>query len=290
MSKHSHDDKHGKQKHDKQKIKAKATVGMEEVVTFLEDVLHNIRKGKLVFHQGDKNLSITTGDRVQLEVEVEHEHDEKEFSIELKWRDNLKDKGNLDIRLGSSKHEQPSHQEQSSHSLKPSTHTGEGQRHMRRDKQDPPECPESSLNHTPEVFEQAGCLPPFQRVENPQEVIFGQDRGLRRKEEAQGHSSESSHEQASATHQGSDAKAEIDESDRTKDLPTMQYNVNATPAVMAEMGDKLPPHDDAPDPITGSFGETKSEDDEASSHENPARLAHVGDVAKIREDLIRDES
>lgn len=85
----------------KQKVKAKGTVEMEEVISYLEELLNSMKSGRVTLERGGDQIALTTGSAAELEIEAEQEEGKQELSFELKWKEGLESGRKFDLKISS---------------------------------------------------------------------------------------------------------------------------------------------------------------------------------------------
>lgn len=69
----------------KQKLQIKMSVGYDEAVAYMEDLLKSLKQGKVVLQKGEEFVSMTPSDQVFIEVGAKAKKDRKKFSFEISW-------------------------------------------------------------------------------------------------------------------------------------------------------------------------------------------------------------
>ncbi len=159
----------------KEKMKIKGAVTMEQVTQYFEEILHNIKSGKLSFDHGGKHMEIATENVAEIELELEKKDGKHELSLELEWKDGLKAGKAFDLQIGPSAVNRSSSALGSDASGQACPSCG-----VQHDADSaccvaPPGNVEYEPHHRPEVITQAGCgvLPPHHHVDDAREVIMG---------------------------------------------------------------------------------------------------------------------
>ena len=68
---------------EKSKITMKQTMGRQEAINLLADLVKSLEAGKIVVEQGKKFLSLTPGEKIHVEVEAKQKKDKGELTIHL---------------------------------------------------------------------------------------------------------------------------------------------------------------------------------------------------------------
>jgi amphi-Trp domain-containing protein len=85
----------------KQKVKAKGTVGMDEVIGYLEDILNGMKSGRLSMDRGGEQIVLTPRSDAEVEIEAERKEGKQELSFEFKWKDRIESGRKLDLKISS---------------------------------------------------------------------------------------------------------------------------------------------------------------------------------------------
>jgi amphi-Trp domain-containing protein len=85
----------------KQKVKAKGTVAMEEVISFLEEILNGMRNGQVFFDHEGGRIRLTPGGFAEVEIEAEQKDGKQALSFDVKWKERIESDRKLDLKISS---------------------------------------------------------------------------------------------------------------------------------------------------------------------------------------------
>jgi amphi-Trp domain-containing protein len=85
----------------KQKVKAKGTAEMADVISCLEDILDSMKSGKVFLEHGGDQILLTPGGLAEVEIEAEQKDGKQELSLEFKWKERLDSSPKLDLKISS---------------------------------------------------------------------------------------------------------------------------------------------------------------------------------------------
>ncbi len=71
----------------KNKVKAKGSVELQEAIGYLENILQGMKDGRVVVNRGDQSVTFQPADAMDMEIEAKHKDGEQELSLELKRRE-----------------------------------------------------------------------------------------------------------------------------------------------------------------------------------------------------------
>ncbi|WP_320006156.1 amphi-Trp domain-containing protein [Maridesulfovibrio sp.] len=70
----------------KAKVSLKKKVGHEEAVTILEDLLKGFKTGNMILQNGEESITLSTSDKISLEIKAKTKKLKNKLSIELSWK------------------------------------------------------------------------------------------------------------------------------------------------------------------------------------------------------------
>jgi len=68
------------------KLRFESPVGRDEVAAYFEAIVEGLRKGSLLFRQGEQSLILSPPDRVEIGVKVERKGGREKLQFEIEWR------------------------------------------------------------------------------------------------------------------------------------------------------------------------------------------------------------
>lgn len=68
------------------KLRFESPVGRDEVAAYFEAIVEGLRKGSLLFRQGEQSLILSPPDRVEIGVKVERKNGREKLQFEIEWR------------------------------------------------------------------------------------------------------------------------------------------------------------------------------------------------------------
>ncbi|MBD3170278.1 MAG: amphi-Trp domain-containing protein [candidate division Zixibacteria bacterium] len=71
---------------DKQKVSIEKAMALDEATGYLEELVKGFRSGQIMIEEGDKSISLTTPENVEVEVEAKVKKGKEKFSFELSWK------------------------------------------------------------------------------------------------------------------------------------------------------------------------------------------------------------
>ena len=73
-------------KKDKREISSKGTMELSRAISYIEDLLANLRRGVLVVQDGDTSVELRPSPTVGLEVEAKKKDSKESFELKLAWK------------------------------------------------------------------------------------------------------------------------------------------------------------------------------------------------------------
>ncbi|MBF0529387.1 MAG: amphi-Trp domain-containing protein [Deltaproteobacteria bacterium] len=73
----------------KQEVKLKAIMNQGQLVTYLEELIANLKTGTIQVQKTDESVVLYPIDPIKVEVEAEGKKDKNKFTLELTWRQEI---------------------------------------------------------------------------------------------------------------------------------------------------------------------------------------------------------
>ncbi|NDV28609.1 amphi-Trp domain-containing protein [Desulfovibrio sp. JC010] len=73
-------------KEGKAKVSLKKTVGQEEAIAILEDILKSFKAGNMVIQNGEESVTLLPSDEINMEIKAKTKKLKNKLSMKLSWK------------------------------------------------------------------------------------------------------------------------------------------------------------------------------------------------------------
>ncbi|GMT49244.1 MAG: hypothetical protein IEMM0008_0783 [bacterium] len=88
---------------EKREVSTKLIMDVSEVITYLQDLASGLKAGQVCVQQGNEFVTLKPVDLIKVEIEAVQKKDKEKFTLEISWKNEAKEVGEINTLKISSK-------------------------------------------------------------------------------------------------------------------------------------------------------------------------------------------